>query len=207
MKPCLVSCSCLKAEIQELIRRGDLDADLIFVSKIFHGDYPLLEKNLRAVLNQTLTRFSGRVVLVYGDLCLGPDDQMKKLADEYEVTKVDAVTCIDCLLGGKGRFFETDPTHKLLLLSPGMIDFYKYIQRKARQQGLDEDMLKQYFSGLKGIMLLDTRGETEKNLEEIRKLNLGLPVLETKKIGSSGLMLVISEATKRNEQTGQTRKS
>jgi hypothetical protein len=112
------------------------------------------------------------------------------------------VTCIDCLLGGKGKFFEADPTHKLLLLDPGMIDFYKYFKRKAQQEGVDEDDLRQFFSGLKGIMLLDTLGEAEKNLEEIDKLNFGLKVLETKKIGIDNLKLVISEAIERNNQTG-----
>jgi hypothetical protein len=165
-------------------------------------DYALLEKNLREVLKRTLPRFSGRVILVYGDLCLGTNNEMKELAEEYGVIKVDAVSCIDCLLGGKGKFFEADPTHKLLLLDPGMIDFFKYFKKKARQEGVDEDALRQFFSGLKGIMLLDTLGEAEKNIEEIAKLNFGLPVLETKKIGLDNLKLVISEAIERNNQTG-----
>jgi len=196
-KPCLVSCSALKAEIQELVKRGDLDADLVFVSKFFHGDYALLEKNLREVLKQTLSRFPGRTILVYGDLCLGPNNEMKELAEEYGVVKVDAVTCIDCLLGGRGKFFEADPTHKLLLLDPGMIGFYQYLKDKARQEGIDEDAFRQFFSSLNGIMLLDTLGEAEKNLEEIDKLNFGLPVLEIKKIGSRNLKLVILEAIER----------
>ncbi len=165
-KPCLVSCSALKAEIQELVKRGDFNADLVFVSKFFHGDYALLEKNLREVLKRTLSRFSGRVILVYGDLCLGPNDEMKELAKEYGVIKVDAVTCIDCLLGGKGKFFEADSTHKLLLLDPGMIGFYKYFKKKAQQEGVDEDALRQFFSGLKGIMLLDTLGEVRRTLKK-----------------------------------------
>jgi hypothetical protein len=200
-KPCLVSCSALKAEIRELLKRGELNADLVFVSNFFHGDYALLEKNLRSVLKRTLSRSSGRIILVYGDLCLGPNNEMKKLAEEYGVIKVDGVTCIDCLLGGKGKFFEADPTHKLLLLAPGMIGFYKYLKNKARQEGIDEDAFRQFFSGLKGIMFLDTLGEAEKNLEEIDKLNFGLPVLETKRIGSDDLKLVILEAIERSNQT------
>jgi hypothetical protein len=201
-KPCLVSCSALKAEIQELVKRGDLNADLVFVSKFFHGDYALLEKNLREVLKRTLSCFSGRVILVYGDLCLGPNNEMKELAEEYGVTKVDAVNCVDCLLGGKGKFFDVDLTHKLLLLPPGMIDFYKHLKNKALKEGIDEDIFRQFFSGLKGILLFDTLGEVEKNLEEIDKLNFGLSVLETKRIGPHNLKLVISEAIERSNQTG-----
>jgi hypothetical protein len=201
-KPCLVSCSALKAEIQEFVKRGDLNADLVFVSKFFHGDYALLEKNLREVLKRTLSCFSRRVILVYGDLCLGPNNEMKKLAEEYGVTKVDAVNCVDCLLGGKGRFFDVDLTHKLLLLPPGMIDFYKHLKNKALKEGIDEDIFRQFFSGLKGILLFDTLGGVEKNLEEIDKLNFGLSVLETKRIEPHNLKLLILEAIERSNQTG-----
>jgi hypothetical protein len=46
-KPCLISCSVLKDEIEQLIRQGDLDAKVVFVSKYFHVDYSLVEKYLR----------------------------------------------------------------------------------------------------------------------------------------------------------------
>jgi hypothetical protein len=160
-----------------------------------------LEKNLREVLKRTLSRFPGNVILVYGDLCLGPNNEMKKLAEEYGVVKVDGVTCVDCLLGGKGKVFEVDLTHKLLLLPPGMIDFYMFLKNKARQEGIDEDAFREFFSGLKGIMLFDTLGETEKKLEEIDKLNFGLQVLETKKIEPDNLKRVILEAIERSNQT------
>jgi gluconate kinase len=51
-KICLVSCSVLKEEIAQLIKQGSLDADVVFVSKYFHVDYEVLEKNLRKVLEQ-----------------------------------------------------------------------------------------------------------------------------------------------------------
>ena len=109
-KVCLGSCSVLKEEIQQLIKQKSIDAEVVYVSKFFHIDYAAVEHNLRKVLEQTLKRFKGKVVLVYGDLCLGQDNEMKKLAREYGVVKVDAVNCIDCQLGGKGKFFEADPT-------------------------------------------------------------------------------------------------
>jgi hypothetical protein len=43
-KPCLISCSVLKDEIEQLIRQGDLDVKVIFVSKYFHVDYSLVER-------------------------------------------------------------------------------------------------------------------------------------------------------------------
>jgi hypothetical protein len=111
------------------------------------------------------------------------------------------VNCIDCLLGGKGKFSQVDPTHKLLLLDPGMIGFYKYLKKKAWQEGIDDEVFSQFFSGLNGIMLLETIGEAEKNLEEITSLNFGLSVVETKKVGSENLKLVILEAIERSGQT------
>ena len=63
-------------------------------------------------------------------------------------------------------------------------------------------IFRQFFSGLKGILLFDTLGEVEKNLEEIDKLNFGLSVLETKRIWPHNLKLVISEAIERSNQTG-----
>ena len=40
-KICLVSCSVLKRELQQLKAQGKLDAELVFVSKNFHVDYAL----------------------------------------------------------------------------------------------------------------------------------------------------------------------
>ena len=69
-KICLVSCSVLKEELQELVKRGRLDAELVFVSKYFHVDYEAVEKNLRKVLEHTLKRFSGKVVLFMATFAL-----------------------------------------------------------------------------------------------------------------------------------------
>jgi hypothetical protein len=109
-KPCLVSCSALKDEIMKLVKQGELDVELVFISSYFHMEPPLLEKNLRRVIETTLSRFPEKVIVVYGDLCLGSNNEMKKLVDEYGVVKVDALNCTDCLLGGKGKFSEANPS-------------------------------------------------------------------------------------------------
>ena len=127
-KVCLVSCSVLKQELQRLVKQGSLDAELVFVSKYFHVDYAEVEKNLRKVLEATLKRFDGKVVLVYGDLCLGPNGEMKQLAKEYGIAKIDAVNCVDCQLGGKGQSLTADPEHNLMFMGPGMIEFFKHMK-------------------------------------------------------------------------------
>lgn len=193
-KPLIVSCSVLKAEIQKLIKQGDLDADAVFVSKYFHVDYSLIERNLRRTLQENLSRAANGTVLVYGDLCLGPNNEMKQLAAEYGVVKVDALNCTDCLLGGKGKIAEVDPNHELLILHPGLIGFFGRLSETAKKENIDEEALKNLFSGIKGIVLLDTLGEPDLNREEIQKLATGLPILETKAVGLGNLKRVLLEA-------------
>jgi len=173
---------------------------LVFVSKYFHVDYGVLELNLRKVVEKSLPRSSGGLIIVYGDLCLGPNDEMKKLTQEYGVVKVDALNCVDCLLGGKGKVLEADPHHDLLFLYPGMIGFFSHFKEKAQQENIDEETFNKLFSGLRGIALLDTLGEAKQNKEEIEKLHTELEVLETKTIGLEKLKKLILEAIELNKQ-------
>ncbi len=193
-KICLVSCSVLKEETQQLVKKGDFDAELVFVSKFFHIDYATLENNLRKVLEQTLKRFKGKVVLVYGDLCLGQDDEMKKLAKEYGVTKVDAVNCVDCQLGGKGKFNEADPEHNLMFMGPGMIGFFKHAKEQLIKEGVDEAVFANMFSGIKGFVLLNTCGNTEGMRKDIEQSGMDVAILETREIGLEGVRQVILDA-------------
>lgn len=193
-KFCLVSCSVLREELEKLVKEGDLDAELVFVSKFFHVDYAELEKNLRKVLGHTLKRFKGQVILLYGDLCLGQDNEMKKLAQEHGVAKVDALNCIDCQLGGKGKFLEVDKEHNLMFMGPGMIGFFKGMKEKMIKDGVDEATFANMFSGIKGFVLLDTCGDGDKWRMELEKLGMGLEVIETRKIGLENIKQVVLDA-------------
>jgi len=194
-KICLVACSVLKEEIQQLQNRGSLDVDVVFVSKFFHIDYTALENNLRKVLEQTKKTVKGKTTLVYGDLCLGQDGEMKKLANEYGISKVDAVNCIDCQLGGKGKFFEADPEHNLMFMGPGMIGFFKHAKEQMLKEGVDEAAFANMFSGIKGIVLLDTCGDAEKCVQDLKDTGINLEILETRKIGLDNVKQVILDAT------------
>jgi hypothetical protein len=57
-----------------------------------------------------------------------------KLSQEYGVLKVDALNCVDFLLGVKGKVLEADPGHDLLFLYPGMIDFFTHFKEKAQKE-------------------------------------------------------------------------
>ena len=197
-KVSLVSCSVLKDELQRLVKDGKLDAEPVFVSKYFHVDYEAVEKNLRKVLEATLKRFNGKVVLVYGDLCLGQNGEMKKLAEEYGVVKVDAANCIDCQLGGGGKFFEADPEHNLMFMGPGMIEFFKHMKERLMKEGMDEAAFAGMFSGIKGIVLLDTCGNAKECREELEKSGMGLTILETWEIGLENVRQVVLDAIKKS---------
>ncbi len=200
-KTCLVSCSVLKEEIKQLIKQGDLDAECVFVSKYFHVDYAQIEKNLRPVLEKALKKSPGNVVLVYGDLCLGMANEMKQLAEEYGVVKVDALNCVDCQLGGKGVFLDADPDHDLMFLSPGMTDFFSHIKTQMRKENVDENQLKQLFTGLRGIILLDTIGNPEQLKAKVKEVDTGLPILETRPVGLENIRKIVKEAIeKKNKQ-------
>ncbi|HEX7483270.1 MAG TPA: DUF1638 domain-containing protein, partial [Candidatus Bathyarchaeia archaeon] len=189
-KVCLVSCSVLKEEIQQLIKQGSIEAEVVYVSKFFHIEYASSEQNLRKVLEQTLKRFKGKVVLVYGDLCLGQDNEMKKLAQEYGIVKVDALNCIDCQLGGKGKFFEADPEHNLMFMGPGMIGFFKHAKEQMLKEGVEESAFLNMFSGIKGFVLLNTCGNADRMREDLEKSGLKVEVLETREIGLEGVKRV-----------------
>jgi len=199
-KPCLVSCSVLREELKKLVKQGDLDVDLVFVSKYFHVDYDFLERNLRKVVEKSLPHSSEGLIIVYGDLCMGPNNEMKKLIQEYNIVKVDALNCIDCLLGGKGKVLEADPCHDLLFLYPGMIGFFSHFKEKAQRENIDEEAFKKLFNELRGIVLLDTLGEAKQNKEEIEKLHTGLKVLETQTIGLEKLKQLLLETIELNKR-------
>ncbi len=201
-RTCLVSCSALKEEIQQLVKQGDIEADLVFVSKYFHVEYEQIERNLRPVVEKAMHKNRGNVVLVYGDLCLGMNNEMKKLAEEYGITKVDALNCVDCQLGGKGKFAEADPNHDLIFLSPGMTNFFEHAREAMHKEGMDDEQLKQLFNGLRGIVLIDTLGNAELLKREVENLNIGLPILETLHVGLENVKNVINEAleTSRKKQ-------
>jgi hypothetical protein len=199
-KVCLVACRVLKEEINRLIQQGELDAECVFVSKYFHVDYAQVENNLRRVLENSLRRFPGNVVLVYGDLCLGMNGEMQGFAEEFGVVKVDALNCVDCQHGGKGKFLEADPDHDLMFLSPGMTEFFRHVKDTMQRENIGDEQLRQLFQGLRGIVLLDTLGKPDELRSEVEKLNTGLHILETREVGLGNVRTVIEEAIARSRR-------
>jgi len=195
-KPSIISCGILRKEIEHLVKTGEIDAKVHFLSEKLHMDYNLLDRGLNSALKKYRKKSPEGIVVVYGDVCLGFNGEMKVLMDRYDAVKVDGLNCIDCLLGGKGKLLEIDPDHKYLFLNPAFIQFAEKIKGKTKKR------TREMYSMLDGIILLDAMGDLaayQSRIDELVDLT-GLPILERKKIGINGLKNVLLEALDRNRQ-------
>ena len=192
--PIVISCNIVEKEIRRLMESGRLKADLTFLSSKLHYDYSLLEKALRRTIEKSLDCGQKNIAVIYGDVCLGFKYEMKELVDTYGIVKVDAINCIDCLFGGKGQLFQTDPEHKYFFLTPEWINFWNKFEKSGEN-------LKERYAMLEGIVLLDTLGDIDDYGDDIKTISsaTGLPILEKKNVGLQGLQDVIEEALSRME--------
>lgn len=193
-KPYLVCCGVFKDEIDQLSLAKEYN--IVFLGMNLHIDYNLLEQSLTKILENIAKKSSNKVILVYGDYCLGPNGEMSKLAKRHDVVKVDALNCIDCFLGGSGSNLKVDPEDKMIFLSPGWIKFFNYHRKQALKD--EQNFFRDMFSGFKGIVLLDTLGNLEDYEDQIEDfVNFsGLKILDTRKIGTDSLKQVIIQTKK-----------
>lgn len=198
-KPLVISCGILRKEIERLQEKGDIDVQAYFLSEKLHMDYNLLDRGLNGALKKHRKESHRGVVVVYGDVCLGFNDEMKALINKYDAVKVDALNCIDCLLGGKGKLLDMDPDHKILFLNPAFIEFDEKIREETK------DWTREKYRMLDGIVLLDAMGDLDDYQSEIDELveRTGLPILDRKEIGLDGLKNVLVEALERVEKQRQ----
>jgi len=179
-KPYLVCCSVLKDEIDHLSLAKEYN--IIFLGIDLHSDYDLLKQKLNLVLKDCNMKSSRKIILVYGDNCLGSNDEIKELIKNYNVVKVDALNCIDCLLGGKGNYLKADPENKMIFLSPGWIKYFDHYYSIASKE--EKNLFSTMFSGLEGIVLLDTLGNLNDYENQIQNFLdfTGLKILKTRRI-------------------------
>jgi len=187
----LISCGILQPEIEILISRGSIVADAIFLNKYLHLDYRKLHDVLKASLSK---HRKSKPVVVYGDLCLGFNNEMYALMAECGTIKVDGLNCIDCLLGGHGKLLDVDPDHHFFFLTPAFIEFSESLITGTREEN------RRRFNMLKGIILIDSLNNMELYRDRIEHFSkqTGLPVLDHRVVGLSGLKNVIEEALQRS---------
>jgi hypothetical protein len=191
-RPFVISCGILRDEIQKMVDTGQLEIDLRYLGAGLHYDYDRLEKALDGALQDASKDHGGKGIVIYGDVCMGFDHQIKELVNNHGFIKVDALNCIDCLLGGKGELLKVDPDHKALFLTPGWIRFWYQFEKSKGD-------LKERYSMLNGLILLDSLGNLDELKDEIDEISrrTGLPVMERREVGLEGLKQVIEEAIER----------
>ncbi len=190
-KNLLISCGILKPEIERLIAEGEIQADAIFLNKYLHLDHRKLHDALKAALKKNSAR---KPVIIYGDLCLGFNNEMHSLMTECGTIKVEGLNCIDCLLGGQGKLLDVDPDHHYFFLTPAFIAFSERLIRGTKEDNRDR------FSMLKGIIIIDSLNNMELYRDRIEHFSKasGLTVMDHLMVGVSGLKSVIEDAIQRN---------
>jgi hypothetical protein len=83
-------------------------------------------------------------------------------------------------------------------MGPGMIGFFRHAKEQMLKEGVDEATFANMFSGIKGVVLLDTCGDAEKLKEEMEKSGICLKILETRSIGLENIKQVILDAIERS---------
>jgi hypothetical protein len=81
-----------------------------------------------------------------------------------------------------------------MFMGPGMIEFFADMKENLKRQGVDDAAFAGMFSGIKGVVLLDTCGDAQRCKEALAKPGMNLEVLETRCIGVEGVLSVVLDA-------------
>ena len=76
-KPVMIACGILQEEIDRLLTLGEIDGQVHYLSKGLHTDYGRLEQALNGALTKQLPLAPAGIVVVYGDVCLGFNGEMR----------------------------------------------------------------------------------------------------------------------------------
>lgn len=87
-------CGVIRAEMEELLRLGRIEGELLFLDSMLHMDPPLLEATLTTALKEK-SDDPGTLVLVYGDCSA----HMLDLVRRFRVGRVHIINCAQLLLG------------------------------------------------------------------------------------------------------------
>jgi hypothetical protein len=188
----------MQKEIEKLIDEKLLDVEPYFLDPGLHVVYSELEKELTSALKKHAEHAPNGIIVVYGDMC---HPRIKKIVKKHDnVVKVDALNCIDCMLGGHKKLLEADPKGSHFILSPGWMP--SNLKKSKYFRGIfDWNMegIKEQFEHLTGLIIIDSLGnldELESDIEEF-SVHTGLQVKDTKAVGLAGLKAVIDEAIKK----------
>ena len=194
-KPYLICCGVLQQEMERLIAGGYLSVEPVYLDVGLHAEPEKLKEQLVKAIDRCSADGPRPIIVVYGDLCY---PGMKQLIGNYaNVTKVDALNCIDCLLGGHGQLCSIDPNWEYFYLSPGWLP--SSLKASPVFRSLFDnfsDQHKAMLGNMKGIIVFDTLDDPDGFRAEVEEFagTIGLPVTRLETIGLEGLKSVVSEA-------------
>lgn len=197
-RPLLISCGILRKEIEKLIEERKLDVEPCFLDAGLHVVYAELEKELTSALERSAEHAPNGIIVVYGDIC---HPRIKKIVKKYSnAVKVDALNCIDCLLGGHQKLLQADPECSHFYLSPGWMP--SNLKKNARFREIFDwniEGIKEQFEHLEGVIIIDSLDNLDEYKSDIEEFSIqtGLQVKESKAVGLDGLKAVIDEAAKK----------
>jgi len=197
-RPILISCGILRKEIEKLIEEKKLDVEPIFLDAGLHVVYAELEKELTSALEKHAEHAPNGIIVVYGNMC---HPRIKKIVKKYSnAVKVDALNCIDCILGGHQNLLQADPKCSHFYLSPGwMPSNLKKSPQYCEIFDWNMEGIKEQFEHLTGIIIIDSLGNLDEFKSDIEEFSYhtGLQVKDSKSVGLDGLKAIIDEAIKK----------
>ena len=143
-----LACGVVRAEMEELQRRGEIAGELVFLDSMLHMVPPQLEATLTAALRENATG-ADCLVLVYGDCCAG----MLDLVRRFRVGRVNIVNCAQLLLG-RARYRQLMHEEAFLVL-PEWARRWETIMKD--ELGLSETLARDLMGEHRGVLVyLDT---------------------------------------------------
>ena len=139
-----LSCGVVRAEMEELLRLGLIDGELLFLDSMLHMNPPLLEARLTAALEQSTGR-PGCLVLVYGDCSA----HMLDLVRRFRVGRVKVINCAQLLLG-RERYRQLMREEAFLVL-PEWARRWEHIMKS--ELGLNKEVAHDLMGENRGVLV------------------------------------------------------
>lgn len=163
-----LSCGVVRAEMEELQRRGLIDGKLLFLDSMLHMDPPRLEARLTEALEQKQGD-PGPLVLVYGDCSA----HMLDLVRRFHVGRVSVINCAQLLLG-RDRYRRLMHEEAFLVL-PEWARRWEHILKS--ELGLNEEIAHGLMGENRGVLVYLDTGLTPVPEQQLMEFSVysGLP--------------------------------
>ncbi len=181
-----LSCGVLRAELDELQKRGKIEGDLLYLDSMLHMKPVALEKILVTEMEKHSSEIMP-IVLVYGDCC----SHMLDLVRKYKAGRVNAINCAQ-MLTGKERYRELMHAEAFILLPEWAVRWKDIMKTEL---GLSPEIARELMGENRNeLVYLDTglSEVPEKELAECAEFT-GLP-WRAEKAGLDNLLLLLAEA-------------